>query len=222
MKNINSPGENDNRNYNYEGCETEARSEYSFFVDSIPPGASVVDLGCGNGSLLQLLIDKKQVKATGVELSASGVAACIKKGITAIEGRIDEKLPFTDKQFDYAICNVTIQMVMYPDILLREMKRIARHLIISFPNFAFYKNRLDMFLKGRMPRPCMFGYSWYNTGHLHQLSIRDFEELVAATGGLQITRCLYPSPLTGIKRAIQDINPNLLHIMCVCILDAIE
>ncbi|OGY86968.1 MAG: hypothetical protein A3G01_01640 [Candidatus Kerfeldbacteria bacterium RIFCSPLOWO2_12_FULL_43_9] len=86
-------------------------------------------------------------------------------------------LPYKDKEFDYALCNVTIQMVMYPEVLLQEMKRIAKYQILSFPNFAFLPNRLDLLIRGRMPHFMIPSYKWYSTGHIHQLSINDFSDL---------------------------------------------
>ncbi len=169
------PGTNDNRNYNYENFSSFDRVEYPIITDMVEKNSKVIDLGCGNGSLLEKLIKEKNVYGTGVELSKSGVDACLKKGLNVTEGKIDEHLPFSDNSFDYAICNVTIQMVMYPEVLLKEMVRISHFQIISFPNFAYWKNRLDLLLHGRMPKPMLFGYSWYATGHIHQFSVSDFE-----------------------------------------------
>ena len=90
-------------------------------------------------------------------------------------GRIDTHLKYKHNQFDYAVCNVTLQMVSYPEVLIKEMKRISKKQIISFPNFAFILNRFDLLINGRMPRFCLFGYDWYSTGHIHQLSLKDFK-----------------------------------------------
>jgi len=137
------------------------------------------------------------------------VEACKKKGLKVIQGRIDEKLPFDDNTFDYSICNVTIQMVMYPEILLSEMKRISKYQIVSFPNFCHYKNRLDLLLKGRMPKPMLFGYKWYSTGHIHQLSIKDFYELLNDVGELKILKVKNLMGTNPIKRFIAMYLPNL-------------
>ncbi|CAL1519216.1 methionine biosynthesis protein MetW [Chitinophaga sp. MM2321] len=182
---------NDNRNYNYEDFPSEKRVEYVAITSLLAPGSKVIDLACGNGALMEMMIAEKGCTCEGVELSPSGVQVAVKRGLSVREGRIDEKLPYADGEFDVAVCNVTIQMVMYPEQLLAEMKRISRKQIISFPNFAYFRNRLDLLLYGRMPKPMLFGYQWYNTGHIHQLSIRDFGELLAHTGGMRITRTLY-------------------------------
>lgn len=184
--NIDNPEINDNRNYNYFRFLDSDRDEYSIIVEMIEHEKNVIDLGCGNGSLLELLRDQKKCNATGVEISETGIEQCRKKDLNVLHAKIDEPLPFEKDSFDYAVCNVTIQMVMYPEILLKEMKRIASYQIISFPNFAYYKNRLDFLFKGRMPKPMLFGYEWYNTGHIHQFSLRDFYSLVNSIGGLKI------------------------------------
>ena len=215
---INSPKFNDNRHYDYTDYPDENRAEYQLILSMIDTGSSVIDLGCGNGSLLQMVRDRKKSPVCGVELSKTGVGVCKNKGLDVIEGKIDEVLPFADKSFDYAVCNVTIQMVSYPEVLLAEMKRIAQKLIISFPNFGFYKNRMDMLTKGRMPKPMLFGYSWYSTGHIHQLSIADFYELVDSVGGLQITQADFADPTQGLKRQLQRMAPNLFQLLPVFLL----
>lgn len=166
---------NDNRQYHFEPNSTANREEYPIITSWIPPGSRVIDLGCGDGSLLAIL-KTQGIVGEGVEISESGVKATRRKGIKARRGLIDQPLPFKDHSFDCAICNVTIQMVMYPEILVQEMKRIAKYQIISFPNFAFFPNRLELFFKGRMPKTMLYGYNWYSTGHIHQFSIQDFEE----------------------------------------------
>ena len=176
----------DNRDYDYSSLEFEEREEYKYVVEFIKPDSKVIDLGCGNGSLMKKLINEKRVEIRGIDISESAIEICKKKGLKAERGEIDKLLSFNDDSFDYSICNVTMQMVMYPEILLKEMKRISKYQVISFPNFASYKNRLDLLLKGRMPKPMIPDHSWFNTGHIHQFSIKDFFELVGLIGGLKI------------------------------------
>ncbi|QJB32334.1 methyltransferase domain-containing protein [Chitinophaga oryzae] len=184
---------NDNRNYDYSGIPANRRPEYSKIISLLETGSKVLDLGCGNGLLIEAMQQEKQCQCKGMELSESGVDICRQKGLDVISGRIDETLPYGDNEFDVAVCNVTIQMVMYPEKLLAEMKRVSRYQIVSFPNFAYFINRFDMLFNGRMPRRMLFGYHWYNTGHIHQLSVRDYDELLLAVGGLQKKRKLYVS-----------------------------
>lgn len=219
MSTIDSPLYNDNRNYDYSNTPSEEREEYKLICEMVEPNSKVIDLGCGNGSLLEKLIKEKSVVGKGVELVSSGVDACKKKGLKVIQGRIDEKLPFDDNSFDYSICNVTIQMVMYTEVLLSEMKRISKYQIISFPNFAYYKNRLDLLFKGRMPKPMLFGYKWYNTGHIHQLSIKDFYELVNDVKGLRILKVNALVSRNPLKNFLLKFFPNVFQILHVFLLE---
>lgn len=202
----------DNRQYEYTADSRAERKEYATIVDWIPEGCRVLDLGCGEGSLLQALIRKKKIRAEGMELSASGVEVCRSRGLAVRQGRIDETLPWADDSFDYAVCNVTVQMVMYPERLVAEMARVARRQIISFPNFANLRNRWELLVMGRMPRAMLFGNSWWNTGHIHQLSLRDFEELLPRVG-LKICRraSLGRFSVPGLVQAA----PNLLTTLAV-------
>lgn len=184
----------DNRNYYYHEDSVQDRSEYNIIVNLIADQSRVIDLGCGDGSLLKKLVTERRVEGQGLEASATGVAACLKKGLMVEQGNVDQELPYEDNAFDYSICNITIQMLDYPEILLREMKRISTYQIVSFPNFAYFTNRVDLLIHGRMPRPLLFGYSWYNTGHIHQLSGIDFMELIRNIGGFRIVgRTAVPS-----------------------------
>jgi methionine biosynthesis protein MetW len=166
----------DNRSYKYSSSSISKRGEYAIISKWVKKGANIIDLGSGDGSLLKILKEGKKTKGLGIEISSSGVRSAKMKGVKSIVGRIDAKLPFKDKEFDYAICNATLQMVMYPEVLIREMVRISKKQIFTFPNFAFFLNRIDLLLFGRMPRFMLFGYRWYSTGELHQLSIKDFRD----------------------------------------------
>lgn len=180
---------NDNRKYIYTGNFTESRPEYNVVVSLVPLKSTVIDLGCGEGSLMQKLITEKQCQCTGIEIAASGVEICKQKGLQVLQGEIDTTLPFEDNAFETALCNVTLQMVMYPEETVKEMKRVAsKKIIVSFPNFAYWLNRIEMLFKGRMPKKLLFGYSWYTTGHIHQFSLTDIRSLVNETGGMKIKK----------------------------------
>lgn len=165
----------DNRNYLYAKHSTTNRVEFLVIERIVGKNKKVIDLGCGDGSLMQILA-KNGNRCQGVEISQSGVEVCKNRGLDVIRGRIDAKLPFKDKSFDMAICNVTIHMVMYPEMLVKEMVRISKKQIITFPNFAFILNRLQLMFLGVFPKWSLFGYNWYSTGHIHQLSIKDFRD----------------------------------------------
>jgi methionine biosynthesis protein MetW len=209
---------NDNRSYSYRGFEHIDRDEYRIIIDYIDAGSKVIDLGCGNGVLLQQLINQKNINGCGIEISEDAVSICKEKGLNVTSGRIDERLPFNDNEFDYAVCNVTLQMVMYPEILIREMKRISKYQIISFPNFGFWKNRIDLLINGKMPSKTLFGYSWYTTGHLHQLSINDFTEFITSIGGLQILDRKFADNVDFLRMKLADLFPNLFHLLPVYLL----
>ena len=184
MNFIDNPVSNDNRQYKYDK-DFYFREEFPIIADWVEEGSKIIDLGCGNGALIKFILDKKNVEIEGIERSSSGVEVCRGAGFNVVVGEIDKKETYqnySDQQFDYAICNVTLQMVMFPEVLLQEMNRISKNLIISFPNFAHISNRLDLLFKGRMPQSMLYGYKWYNTGHIHQFSLNDFKKIVAKMG----------------------------------------
>lgn len=219
IRHIDDPSINDNRKYDYSQHHDSERSEYPIIVDMVKPNSRVIDLGCGNGTLLALLKKEKNIVDYGLEISESGVAVCKERGLNVSFGRIDERLPFEDNAFDYAICNVTIQMVMYPEILMKEMKRVSKYQIVSFPNFAFWKNRFDLMFNGRMPRPMLFNYSWYSTGHIHQLSFSDFSQLINDLGGLKIVERRFTEPNDPIRKMIASMFPELFHLLGIYLLE---
>ena len=215
---IDDPKVTDNRNYDYSHYTSSQRNEYSQIVSLIPQHSKVLDLGSGNGSLLELLRSQKQCEALGVEISQTGVDVSLQKGLRVIHGSIDTSLPFSENEFDFAVCNVTMQMVNYPEQLLREMKRVAKASIVSFPNFGFYRNRLEMLLNGAMPTTMLFGYQWFNTGHIHQLSFQDFLKLVDFVGGLKVNKVLYTPSGSGLKDLGQKLLPNLFSMTPIILL----
>lgn len=201
---------NDNRNYHFSSDSVAKRDEYEVIVDLIKNNSKVIDLGSGDGSLLKLLIYKRRVKGIGIEISKSGVKVSKAKKLVVKEGRIDVKLPFKDKEFDYSVCNVTLQMVMYPEVLLLEMNRISKRQIVTFPNFAFVLNRLELLLKGRMPKTMIPGYDWFSTGHIHQLSIQDYRDFCKNNKIKIIKEChIFPRSLFGSTKVVLKKYPNL-------------
>jgi len=152
----------DNRNYNWDNDNIIQRVEFQPVINWVEKGSKIIDLGCGNGSLLRMLREKKDAKGYGVELSETGVVVAKKHKLDVRKARIDEKLEWIkDNEYDYSICNVTLQMVMYPEIVLTEMKRISKRQIISFPNFAFITQRIELLFCGKMPDNGASPYLFY-------------------------------------------------------------
>jgi methionine biosynthesis protein MetW len=156
--------------------QTDSKIEHQIISEWIKSGASVLDLGCGDGELLNLLIEKKQVNAKGIELSDSAVQQCVAAGLSVFQEDIDTGLSeFTDKSFDYVILNQTFQQVKKPDLVLKEALRVGEKTIVGFPNFVNLSARTQIFFKGRVPVTKALPYEWYDTPNLHFLGIADFK-----------------------------------------------
>jgi methionine biosynthesis protein MetW len=159
------------------------RLDHLLIADMVDPGARVLDVGCGDGALLQLLAEKKKVDGRGVELSQRGVNECVAKGLSVIQGDADADLAdYPDDGFDYVILSQTLQATRRPREALRNMLRIGRRAIVSFPNFGYWRVRAQLVLRGRMPVTGNLSYSWHDTPNIHLCTIRDFVELVDDLG----------------------------------------
>lgn len=155
-----------------------ARPDFHVIGQIIEPKSRVLDLGCGEGELLAWLVENKRVLARGVEISAADVRKAIARGVSTYQGDIDEGLAdYPDQAFDYVILSQTLQETRSPLRVLREMLRVGRRAIVSFPNFGHWSVRTSMLVSGRAPRTKLFPYSWYNSPNIHFLSVKDFEEL---------------------------------------------
>ncbi len=151
--------------------------EYEAILKWIRQGSSVLDLGCGNGELLALLVREKKVKAQGIEIDEQAIYQCVAKGLSVFHEDIDNGLSgYGDKTFDYVILNQSLQQVKKPDIVVKEALRVGREVIIGFPNFAHYSARLQIFFKGKTPITPSLPFEWHDTPNLHFLSISDFME----------------------------------------------
>ncbi len=154
------------------------RVDHLLIAEMVAPGSRVLDVGCGDGSLLNLLSKTKGVDGRGVELSREKVNACVASGLSVIQGDADEDLDdYPDQAFDYAILSLTIQATLAPRQVLENLLRIGRRAIVSFPNFGHWKIRTDLLFNGRMPRTPNLPEPWYASPDSHLCTIRDFVEL---------------------------------------------
>ncbi|MFW5698952.1 MAG: methionine biosynthesis protein MetW [Planctomycetota bacterium] len=158
--------------------QTEAipyRWQDELIMQFVPPNARVLDLGCGSGELLERLVRERGVTPQGVEIDAMEVVACIERGVPVLQADIDEGLKqFPDATFDVVVLEETLQTLRRPDRLLEEMLRVGRHGVVTFPNFAHWRVRLDLVLHGHMPVTRQLPHSWYDTPNIHLCSINDF------------------------------------------------
>ena len=195
------------------------RIDHSVILDLIPAGTKVLDLGCGDGSLLVKLVRQKGVTGRGIEISEEGVRACIAKGLTVLQGDIDQGLrDYPDGSFDYVVLNQTLQAVKKPDVVLSEMLRVGKKGIVGFPNFAYWKMRAYLFTFGRMPKTEFLPFEWYDTPNIHFCSVLDFTEY-CAKNGVTIEKTVYLSTDRG-GRVLRGVRPNLFAENAVFLLSA--
>lgn len=154
--------------------------EHEVVVEWIEKGSSVLDLGCGNGDLLEALVKQKQVKAQGVEIDEKAIYECVAKGLSVVQQDIETGLSeYLDKSFDYTILSGSLQQVREPDKVLGGALRVGKRTIVSFPNFAHYRVRFQILFGGKVPVTHSLPFEWYNTPNLHFLSISDFLDYCA-------------------------------------------
>jgi methionine biosynthesis protein MetW len=181
------------------------RSELATIATLVAPGARVLDVGCGDGALLEHLATAKGVDARGLELSQAGVNACVSRGLSVVQGDADADLrDYPDGAFDYAILSQTIQATRNPKAVLGQLLRIARATIVSFPNFGYWKIRLKLAASGRMPVTKALTHPWHETPNIHLCSIADFVDLAKETGAA-IGRVI---ALSESGRARDVLNPG--------------
>ena len=159
------------------------RYDLSIIESWIRPGTRVLGLGCGDGQLLTALKNKKQVVETGIEIDESLVARCIEQGLTVVQGDINEEVKdYPDDFFDYVVCSQTLQQVYNPKEIIREMLRVGKYAVVSFPNFCHWRIRLQMLASGYVPRTRELPFEWYNTPNIRVLSLRDFHLFAKEVG----------------------------------------
>ena len=151
------------------------KPEFKIISDLIDKNSHVLDVGCGDGILMQFLIKEKKVNIRGIEISKTKVQNCIAKGLTIIEGNAEKDLSqFPDKSFDYVILSQTLQAFLNPEKVINELLRIGKQAIVTIPNFGYWKIRLHLLFKGTMPVTRTLPDEWYNTPNIHLCTIKDF------------------------------------------------
>ncbi len=161
----------------------DLRFDLQIIASWIEPGSKVIDLGCGRGDLLLYLREHKGVKGIGIEKDEAEVRECIQKGLTVIQGDLNQEvLDYPDQAFDYVILSQTLQQIYTPHLLLPSLLRIGRRVIVSFPNFAHWTIRLDLLLHGRAPKNPQLPYEWYDSPNIRVITIRDFREFIHRLG----------------------------------------
>ncbi len=155
------------------------RADLAIIADWIKPGSKVLDLGCGDGTLLSYLSELRNVTGYGLEINAFNIEACVKKNVNVIQADLNNGLKayFTDNSFDCVVMSQTLQATQQPDLLIEEMLRVAKEGIITFPNMAHWNARLQLGLQGKMPVTKGLPNQWFNTPNVHLCTLNDFEVL---------------------------------------------
>ncbi|QMT41159.1 methionine biosynthesis protein MetW [Neisseria shayeganii] len=181
------------------------RDDLQLIYDWIPAGSRVLDLGCGSGELLSALVRQKHCRGYGVEIDTASVLAAVARGVNVIQADLEQGLrDFKDQSFDVIVLSQTIQAMQNTENILHELTRVAGEAIVSFPNFGYWRNRLQIALGGHMPVSERMPYDWYDTPNIHWCTLHDFERLCAKNG----IRILERAVMAGGKR-VQTL-PNLL------------
>ena len=154
------------------------KREFEIISDLLPNDCRVLDVGCGDGTLMKFLSNEKGIDVRGLELNEKNVETCISKGLSVIEGDAETELgQFPDKSFDFVILSQTLQAFYNPVTVLEHLLRIGKSSIVSIPNFGYWRVRTSLLFYGRMPETTSLPYKWYDTPNLHMCTIKDFYEL---------------------------------------------
>lgn len=188
----------------------QLRYDLKIIASWIEPESKVLGLGCGEGDLLYWLKKEKNVKERGIEIEESKVAKCIEKGISVLQGDINEEIEdYPDNAFDYAICSQTLQQVYEPEGLIHSMMRVAKMGVVSFPNFGHIKVRMKLAATGRAPVTKELPYSWHNTPNIRVLSLNDFERFSDNVGFKVLKRAAINTKNNQYNGKMVTFLPNL-------------
>ncbi|MBF0296077.1 MAG: methionine biosynthesis protein MetW [Magnetococcales bacterium] len=205
------------------------RIDQAVIADLVTEGARVLDLGCGDGLLLEHLIRHQNARGFGVEISHEGVHNCIARGLPVYQGDIDQGLSdHHDDSFDYVILSHTLHAIHRPEYVLKEVLRVGKKGIVSFPNFGYWRVRFGLLFSGRMPRTRLLPHRWYDTPYIHMCTILDFQDLCAALNirilrriplavGGQLPRATFQKGFT--KWLLPPVTANLLAPVVVFLLE---
>lgn len=181
------------------------RTDYRIIADLIRPDSTVLDLGCGSGELLTILIKEKNVISSGIELDEQAIYKCVEKGLSVFHGDIDSGIAeYNDNSFDYVILNQTLQQVRHLERTLIEALRVGSNVIVGLPNFAYLNSRFQIFFGGKAPITQALPYQWYSTPNLHFCSLSDFL-WYCNHNAIRVKKAIY----IGSRRRI-SFWPNLL------------
>ncbi len=185
------------------------RYDFELIASWIPEGAHVLDLGCGDGTLLAGLAATSRVTGYGVEIDPEGVLASVAQGVDVIQIDLENGMSsFEDNAFDFVVLSQTLQAMKNTESVLREMLRVGREGIVTFPNFGYWRHRLDI-LRGHMPVSKTLPYQWYDTPNIHLCTVKDFEDLCVKVGA----KILDERVITGGRQV--NVMPNLLGDLAV-------
>ena len=161
----------------------DARLDHQLIVKMIEPHSHVLDLGCGDGTLLHLLMTQKDCRATGIEIDEKEIYKCVERGVTVSHGDIDSGLEdYSGKRFDYVILNESLQEILNPEKVIAEALRVGKKVIVGIPNFCHWTSRLQIMFLGKVPVTKGLPYKWYNTPNIRFLSIKDFRRFCGERG----------------------------------------
>lgn len=195
------------------------RPDLDIVAEMVGSGVRVLDLGCGDGALLDHLIRRQGCQGHGVEIDAEKFHACIARGVPVSQSDLEEELPrLGTDSFDCAVLSLTLQATRHPDRVLEGMRRVAPRRIVSLPNFGHWRLRVELATRGRMPMTRILPYTWYDTPNIHLCTLADFEDLVETIGMRTVRRVLLDE-LGRPSRGTSWLRPNLLAVGAVYLLE---
>ena len=185
-------------------AETARRRDFAIIAGWVHENARVLDLGCGDGELLEELRMRKKIRGYGIDIADENVLACLKRGVNVIQSDLESGLAgFGDRSFDTVILSQTLQQIHRVETIIYEMLRVGREVIVTFPNFAYWRHRVQLGMRGTMPISDTLPYAWYNTPNVRMFTVREFDRFCAARG-IAVIDC---EVLSGERRV--GFAPNL-------------